>query len=161
MTAAPKKMSESRVEMTQLVLPEHTNAMGTIFGGQIMAWVDIAAAICAFRHCRMPCVTVSMDTLDFISPVKLGEIVILKANINFVGKSSMEIGVKVTSENPLTGEMKHTASAYLTFVALDSNGKPATLIPGLITESDKEQKWLEEAVERRTLRLAQKSKHPR
>ncbi len=153
-----KKMSESRVEMTQLVLPEHTNAMGTIFGGQIMAWVDIAAAICAFRHCRMPCVTVSMDALDFISPVKLGEIVILRANINFAGRSSMEIGVKVTAENPLTGELKHTASAYLTFVALDNTGKPAAQIPTLITENDKERNWLDEAKQRRAARLALKIK---
>lgn len=153
-----KKMSESRVEMTELVLPSHTNAMGNIFGGQIMAWVDIAASICAFRHCRMPCVTASMDALDFISPVKLGEIVILRANINYAGRSSMEIGVKVTSENPLTGEENHTASAYLTFVALDANGKPAKQVPGLITETDKETTWLNEAQQRRATRLALKKK---
>lgn len=158
MNLDPKKMSISRVEMTELVLPEHTNAMGTIFGGQIMAWVDIAAAICAFRHCRMPCVTVSMDALDFISPVKLGEIVILHANVNFVGKSSMEIGVKVTSENPLTGEKKHTASAYLTFVALDAEGRPTRQIPPVQPENDEERAWQEAARQRRAERLAQKQK---
>src|SRR5438552_2311596 len=98
-----KPPSESRVEMTELVLPEHTNAMGTIFGGQIMAWIDTAAAVCAFRHCRQMCVTVSMDALHFISPVKLGQIVILQANVNFTGKTSLEIGVQVMAEAPLTG----------------------------------------------------------
>lgn len=149
---APKYPSESRVEMTELVLPEHTNALGTIFGGQIMAWIDTAAAICAFRHCRQMCVTASMDTLDFISPVKMGHIVILKANMNYTGKTSMEIGVKVTSEDPLTGVRQHTASAYLTFVCIGLDGKPAP-VTSVVPQTDEEKKWFKEAEVRRQARL--------
>lgn len=147
----PKSPSESRVEMTQLVLPEHTNALGTIFGGQIMAWIDTAASIASFRHCRKNCVTARMDALDFISSVKLGYIVILQANVNFAGKTSVEVGVKVTSENPLTGEKKHTSSAYLTFVALDTAGKP-TPVPPVAPQTAQEKKWFEEASMRRAAR---------
>ncbi|MBX7149194.1 acyl-CoA thioesterase [bacterium] len=142
--------------MTELVLPEHTNALGTIFGGQIMAWIDTAAAICAFRHCRSMCVTASMDALDFINPVKLGHIVILNANINFTGKTSMEIGVKVTSENPLTGQKSHTASSYLTFVAIDGNGN-AIPVPPVNPQTEQEKKWFEEGKARRAARLALKA----
>lgn len=147
----PKSPGKSRVEMTQLVLPEHTNALSTIFGGQIMAWIDTAASICAFRHCRKYCVTASMDALDFISPVKLGHIVILQANVNFTGRTSIEVGVKVTSEDPLTGKKNHTASAYLTFVALDEKGKP-TPVPPVLPETNTEKRWFEEARKRRETR---------
>lgn len=152
-----KKPSVSRVEMTELVLPEHTNALGNIFGGQIMKWVDTAAAICAFRHCRQTCVTASMDALDFISPVKVGYIVILHANVNYTGTTSMEIGVKVTSENSLTGEKNKTASAYLTFVAITADGSPSP-VPQLIVETEQEKKWFEAAGRRKKARLANKSR---
>src|SRR3990167_10624346 len=135
----PKPPSESRVEMTELVLPEHTNALGTIFGGQVMAWIDTAAAVCAFRHCRSMCVTASMDALNFISPVKLGQIVILRANVNYTGTKSMEIGVRVMSEDPLTGKQSHTASAYLTFVAVDASGTPI-LVPQVKPETEQEKR---------------------
>jgi len=138
--------------MTQLVLPEHTNALGTIFGGQIMSWIDTAAAICAFRHCRAACVTVSMDTLHFISPVKLGHIVILHANLNYTGNTSMEIGVKVTSEDPFSGKKDHTASAYLTFVSINEEGLPLA-VPVIQPETDLEKKWNEKAKQRRALRI--------
>ena len=150
-----KLPQESRVEMTELVLPEHTNALGTIFGGTIMAWIDTAAAICAYRHCRQLCVTVSMDALHFINPVKLGHIVILHANMNYTGKTSMEIGVKVTSEDPLTGLKSHTASSYLTFVAIDAYGKPSP-IPQVSPQTDQEKNWFQEAKKRRETRLALK-----
>lgn len=150
-----KKVSESRVEMTQLVLPEHTNALGTIFGGQVMAWIDTAAAICAFRHCRSACVTASMDALDFISPVKLGHIVILRASVNFTGRTSMEIGVRVDSEDPFTGVQAHTSSAYLTFVAVDENGK-AKEVPQILCESVVEKLRFQDGLERRDLRLKNK-----
>ncbi len=152
-----KKMSASRVEMTQLVLPEHTNALGTIFGGQIMAWIDIAAAIASFRHCRMSCVTASMDALSFLSPVRLGDIVVIRANVNFTSKTSLEVGVKVMSENPLTGEENHTSSAYLTFVALGADGKP-TPVPTVVPETEKEKIWFAEGQERRAQRLRLRSK---
>ena len=154
----PKSPSESRVEMTQLVLPEHTNAIGTIFGGQIMAWIDTAAAICAYRHCRTQCVTASMDALDFISPVKLGQIVIIRANVNYTGRTSMEIGVKVVSEDPLSGRYAHTASAYLTFVAVDNNGKPVEVTP-ILAQTEDEKKWYKEGEARRKTRLAQKKQN--
>lgn len=151
-----KPPSESRVEMTQLVLPEHTNALGTIFGGQIMSWIDTAAAICAFRHCRTMCVTASMDALDFISSVKLGHIVILQANTNYTGTKSMEIGVKVTSEDPLTGEKRPTASAYLTFVAVNEKGKTIP-VPQVAPRTKQEKEWCEKAKRRREHRLALKN----
>lgn len=148
----PKAPKESRVEMTQLVLPEHTNALGTIFGGQVMAWIDTAAAICAFRHGRKLCVTASMDALNFISPVKLGHIVILQANVNYTSRTSMEIGVKVRSEEPLTGIQRHTASAYLTFVAVDEKGAPSP-VPPVAPETEQEKKWFDEGKKRREARL--------
>lgn len=151
----PKSPSESRVEMTQLVLPEHTNALGTIFGGQIMAWIDTAASICSFRHCRRHCVTARMDALDFISPVKLGHIVILQASVNYAGKTSIEVGVKVTSEDPLTGVKHHTSSAYLTFVAIDERGHPVA-VPAVAPQTEKEKEWFEEGKKRRELRLKAK-----
>lgn len=153
-----KSPSESRVEMTELVLPEHTNALGTIFGGQIMAWIDTAAAICAFRHCRTMCVTASMDALDFLAPVRLGHIVILQANINFTSKTSMEIGVKVTSEDPLTGKKNHTASSYLTFVAVDKKGKPIP-VPQVDPQTSQEKFWFQEAKKRRAYRLTSKNRN--
>ncbi len=149
----PKLPSLSRVEATHLVLPEHTNALGTIFGGQVMLWIDTAAAICAFRHSRKMCVTASMDTLHFISPVKLGQIVILQANVNCTGKTSMEIGVKVSSEDPLTGTKTHTASAYLTFIALNKNGIPVQ-VPPVSVKTKEEKEWFSKAQYRREQRLA-------
>ena len=148
-----KSPNESRVEMTELVLPVHTNALGTIFGGQIMAWIDTAAAICAFRHCRNMCVTASMDALTFLSPVKLGYIVILRANVNYTSRTSMEIGVRVTAEDPLTGIENHTSSAYLTFVAVNEKGQPVP-VPSVLPNTDLEKKWYAEGKKRREDRLA-------
>ena len=109
--------------MTQLVLPGDINALGSIFGGTIMSWIDIAAAIASQRHSAKEVVTASIDQLSFVAPVYKGWVVNLKASVNFVAKTSMEVGVRVDAENPKTGETFHTVSAYLTFVALGSNGK--------------------------------------
>src|SRR6185312_1113995 len=117
MALAGKPVSASKVVMTELVLPSHTNALGTIFGGVIMSWIDIAAAIASQRHSGREVVTASLDTLSFIAPVKKGWVVNLKASVNFVSRTSMEIGVRVEAEDPKTGELFHTASAYTTFVA--------------------------------------------
>ena len=117
-----------------------------------MAWIDTAAAVCSFRHCRNQCVTASMDALHFISPVKMGEIVILQASVNYTGKTSMEIGVKVTTENPLTGEKKHTASAYLTFVAVNEKGHPVP-VPPVLPHTEQEKRWNMEAKKRRAVRI--------
>ncbi len=138
--------------MTQLVLPSHTNSLDSIFGGVIMSWIDIAAAICAQRHSQKEVVTASVDDLHFIAPVYKGWVVNLKARINFVSHTSMEVGVRVDAENPKTGETFHTASAYLTFVALDSHKKPTT-VPGLVLEDDLAKKRAEEAALRRSWRL--------
>ena len=122
-----RKVEDSKVEMTELVLPSHTNNHGTAFGGQIAAWVDICAAVAAQRFCRKPVVTVSMDELHFMQPVKKGMVVVLKSVINQAWRTSMEIGVRVEAENPISGERVHCCSAYLTFVALDEKGKPSPI----------------------------------
>lgn len=147
-----KPVSASQVIMTQLVLPSHTNALGSIFGGTIMSWIDIAAAIAAQRHSSKEVVTASMDSLSFIAPVYKGWVVNLKASVNFTSRTSMEVGVRVEAENPKTGEVFHTASAYTTFVALGSNGKP-TAVPELILETDDEKRRFAAAQRRREQRL--------
>lgn len=147
-----RKVSESQVVMTEMVLPVHTNSLGSIFGGTVMSWIDIAAAICAQRHSRKAVVTAHIDDLQFVAPVYKGWVVNLKASVNYVGKTSMEIGVRVDAENPLTGEHFHTASAYLTFVALDADGKPTT-IPSLILSTDDEKRRNKLALQRRDNRL--------
>jgi acyl-CoA hydrolase len=156
-SAAAKPVSASQVVMTQLVLPSHTNALGSVFGGTIMSWIDIAAAICAQRHCNKEVVTASIDRLDFVAPVYKGWVVNLRASVNFTSHTSMEIGVRVDAENPKTGEMFHTASAYTTFVALGSNGKPSD-VPALTLVSDDDKRRFQEAKTRREARLAQKRK---
>src|ERR1041385_4475071 len=115
-----RPVRESQVMMTELVLPGQANSLGTIFGGVVMSWVDIAAAIAAQRHTRKAVVTASIDALNFIAPIKVGWIVNIKAAVNYVSRSSMEVGVRVEAENPMTGDKFHTVSAYLTFVALDT-----------------------------------------
>lgn len=152
-----KPASDSGSETTHLVLPHHTNAQGTIFGGTIMSWIDATAACVAYRHCRSYTVTASMDHLDFYHPVKLGDMVTLKGLVNYTGKTSMEIGVKVWSENPLTGEKTHTSTAYLTFVAVDATGKPKRVPPLLLASDEDKRRW-NEASERRSRRLKHKNR---
>ena len=147
-----KPVSQSQVIMTEMVLPTHTNSLKTVFGGTVMSWIDIAAAISGQRHAQKPVVTASIDDLHFIAPVKSGWVVNLKASVNYVGSTSMEIGVRVDAENPITGEYFHTASAYLTFVALNPDGTPAQ-IPKVFPETDVEKKRYEQAQVRRKLRL--------
>ena len=141
------------VEMTQLVLPSHTNNHGTAFGGQIAAWVDVCAAVSAQRLCRMPVVTASMDALHFLQPVHQGMVVILKSTVNCAWRSSMEIGVRIESEDPLTGERLHCCSAYLTFVAIDEHGKTQQLPTLSCVDNPDSERRREEAQERRDLRL--------
>ncbi len=138
--------------MTQLVLPSDTNQLGTIFGGTVMCWIDIAAAIAAGRHARQIVVTASIDALHFLAPVKLGFVVHIKACVNFASHTSMEVGVRVDSENPLTGEMTHTSTAYTTFVALNEHGRP-TPVPALIPETETDQRRWKEAQQRREARI--------
>ncbi len=124
-----KTPRESAVTMTEIVLPQHTNALGTIFGGTVMSWIDIAGAICAGKHARGTVVTASIDALHFVAPIKLGHFVELKASVNSTGRTSMEVGVRVDAENPKTGERYHSVSAYLTFVALDEKGRTIPVPP--------------------------------
>ncbi len=130
----PVPVSQSQTIMTELVLPTHTNALDSVFGGVIVSWIDIASAIAAQRHSQMPVVTASIDDLHFVQPVYKGWIVNLRASVNFVAHTSMEIGVRVDAENPTLKQVFHTASAYLTFVALGPDGKP-TPVPQIIAET--------------------------
>jgi acyl-CoA hydrolase len=148
----PVPVSKSQVIMTEMVLPSHTNALDSVFGGVIMSWLDIAAAICGQRHCQMPVVTASIDDLHFVQPVYKGWIVNLKASVNFVATTSMEIGVRVDAENPIQNRVFHTASAYMTFVALDADGKP-TRVPPLLVETPEQIRRQKAAELRRQHRL--------
>ncbi len=153
-----RPVSDSKVIMTELVHPSHTNALGSIFGGVIMSWIDIAAAICAQRHSKCNVVTASIDGLDFVQPVYKGWVVNLNASINFAGRTSMEVGVRVDAENPVTGEKFHTASAYLTFVALSPvTGKPVE-VPQVLAETEVEKRRMAAAQNRRALRMKARSR---
>jgi acyl-CoA hydrolase len=148
----PVPASKSIVTMTEMVLPTHTNSFDSIFGGVIMSWIDIAAAISAQRHCGKPVVTAAIDDLHFVAPVYKGWIVNLKACVNYVSKTSMEVGVRVDAESPIQGITHHTASAYLTFVALDEQGRP-TEIPQVRPETPEQHRRFKEAQSRRQWRL--------
>ena len=152
MTLPAKRVRDSFVETTELVLPGHTNPLGNVFGGRVMELADITGGVAASRHARASVVTVSMDELHFREPVKLGHVIILHASVNFAGHTSMEVGVRVEREDPLTGERVHTATAYLTFVALGPDGKPRE-VPPLIAETDEEKRRMENARIRRAERL--------
>ena len=156
-SSSVKHPRESWVEMTEIVLPQYTNALGTVFGGTVMAWVDIAAATCALRHCQIQVVTASIDAIHFLAPIKLGCIVTIKASVNHTFRSSCEVGVKVTAENPLTCEKHHTASAYVTMVAIGKDGK-AVAIPQIEPETAEEKRRSDAALERRDLRLQLREK---
>lgn len=150
-----KAPAESVVEMAQLLLPGDANSLGAAFGGTVIGWIDICAAISAQRHCRQTVVTASMDDLHFHAPIKVGWTAILKARVLAAFKTSMEVGVTVHSENPLTGERALTTSALLTFVALDADGKRVE-VPPLKLETADEKAANAEALVRRKERLARR-----
>ena len=152
-----KPVSASRVEMVEVVLPQDANVLGNILGGRVMHLVDIAAAIAAHRHSNSYVVTASVDYVDFRNPVRVGELIILKASVNRVFRTSMEVGVKVFSENVLTGERKHTTSAYVTFVAIDEERQPKPA-PPLNIKTAEERRRYREALLRREIRLAHRYK---
>lgn len=152
-----KHPRESRVDMAEHVLPNDTNPHGTIFGGRVMALVDLAATIAASRHARRSVVTASIDELHFLHPIKLGHLVLLEAQVNEAFSSSMEIGVNVFSENPITGERRKTTTAYATFVALDDLGRPAA-VPPLLPETEEELQRQLDARQRREDRIARRKK---
>ncbi len=148
-----KTVKESAVEYLEFALPNDANGHGAVLGGKVMHVVDVAGAMAAMRHGRRPVVTAAVDHLNFHHPVHVSQLMILRASVNRVFHTSMEVGVRVETENMMTGERLHTCSAYVTFVALDEQGK-ATAIPPVIPETEDEQRRFREAGERREYRLA-------
>ena len=151
-----KKVRDSSVVMAQQMNPQDANPAGNVHGGVIMKLIDTAAGVAAIRHARSNAVTASVDRLDFYHPVFVGDFVTLRASVNFVGRASMEVGVRVESENLITGQRLHTSTAYLTYVSLGANGKPITL-PPVILETDVQKRRNQEAKTRREMRLAEKT----
>jgi len=150
----------TQVEMTEIVLPNDANPLGNMLGGRLLHLIDIAAAIPAIRHAGRPCVTASFDSVDFLTPVHVGEACILKAKVTWVGRTSIEVGVDVYSENLISGERRHTTTAFTTFVALDpATGRPAE-IPPLAPETEEEKRAFEEGRIRREQRLARRGRRP-
>lgn len=152
-----KPVSASETEMVEVVLPNHANPLGNILGGRVMHLIDIAAAIAAHRHSNSYAATASVDHVDFRHPIRVGQLIVLKSSVNRVFRTSMEVGVKVFSEDILTGERRHTSSAYVTFVALDEQGQPKPVTP-LIVETPTEKRRYREAAIRREWRLAHREK---
>lgn len=152
---APRPRSASVTDMTEYVLPQHANVFGSVFGGQIMAWVDLCAAICAQRHAGRPCVTAFVDDLHFRRPVRVGQVVRLRAQVTATFRTSMEIEVSVHGEDTLTGEQWPTVECRATFVALSDNRTP-TRVPPLLLESAEERAAQAAAEERRRHRLAKR-----
>lgn len=153
--ASPKPRAASVTEMTEYVLPQHANVYGTVFGGQIMAWVDLCAAICAQRHAGRPCVTAFVDDLLFTRPVRVGQVVRLRAHVTATFRTSMEIEVSVRGEDTVTGEQWPTVECRATFVAMSDERKPAR-IPPLLLETDADRAAQAAAEERRRARLAKR-----
>ncbi len=152
MDASGKTVAQSRTEMTELALPGDSNPLGNILGGRVMHWIDLAAAMAAARHAGHIAVTASMDRVTFLNPVKVGHVVHLIAELTWVGRTSMEVQVEVTSEDLLTGQVQPTSTAYLSFVAMGSDGRPAP-VPALILESALERERFRTAEIRRRERL--------
>ena len=150
---AEQPVSKSQVIMNEMVLPNDANALGNVLGGHVMHLMDMCAAMAAMRHCRRVVVTASVDQLSFHHPVKVGELMSLRSSVNYTDRTSMEVGIRVEAEHPLTGERRHTSSAYFTFVALDEQGRP-TQVPKVAPQSEVEQRRFRAARKRRAARLA-------
>ena len=155
-----KTMRESQHETSELMMPHHANNLGHVFGGVILSMMDKTAAVAAYRHCRLNVVTASIDRVDFRESIYAGDLVVMKASVNYVGKTSMEIGVRVEAEELLTGHRRHTNSCYLTFVAVDKNGRPIA-VPDVIAETPDEQRRHEAAAQRRKRRLEEREAEQR
>ena len=152
-----KTVSESISEYSELALPNDANPLGHLLGGRVMHLVDLAGAMAAMRHARRAVVTASVDSMHFLHPVHISELVVLRSSVNRVFRTSMEVGVKVETENLMTGKRVHTCSAYLTFVALGDDGQ-STTVPQVIPESESEKRRYREAGERREYRLAMRGR---
>jgi uncharacterized protein (TIGR00369 family) len=157
--AAPKPVAASRVTLSQLMQPEHANLRGDVHGGWIMKLVDEAGALAAMRHAQARVVTVSIDQMQFHEPIRIGDLVILQAEVTYVGRTSLETHVQVIAENPVSGARTHTNSAFLVYVALDEAGRPAP-VPPLLAETDAERRRWQAGRERQAARLAQRHQDP-
>lgn len=155
-----RPVSVSQHETSEIMMPQHANNLGHVFGGVVLAMMDKTAAIAAIRHSRINMVTASIDRVDFREPIHVGDLVVMKASVNYVGRTSMEVGVRVEAEDMLSGRRRHTNSAYLTFVAIDRNGRPVE-VPALQPESEDEQRRHHAAQERRRRRLEEKQAEAR
>jgi uncharacterized protein (TIGR00369 family) len=151
-----KPISASQISIAQLMQPEHANNLGNVHGGWIMKLVDEAGALACMRHAQRRVVTVAIDQMVFRQPIRIGDLVILNAEVSYTGRTSMEAEVQVTAEDPVTGEQTHTNTAYLVYVALDREGQPAP-VPPLFAETEEEKERLQQAKERQKRRLSQKS----
>lgn len=154
--AAPNTVAATRHETSQIMMPQHANALGHVFGGVILSMMDTTAAVSAMRHSRLTCVTASVDRVDFRAPVHVGDLVIMRSSVNYVGRTSMEVGVRVETENLINGLRQHTNSCYLTFVAIDRNGRPME-IPPISPETPDEIRRHNAAKERRRRRLEERN----
>jgi len=153
----PKRISESSIFSAHMMLPQDTNPAGNVHGGVILKYIDTYGGIVAMRHYRGNAVTASIDRMDFLRPIFVGEMATFKACLNMVGRSSMEVGVRVEAENLFTGEVRHCASAYLTYVCLDESGKPGQA-PQLLLETEDEKRRFDEALARRSMRRKEKER---
>ena len=151
----PKSTRASRVTLSQLMHPEHANLLGNVHGGWIMKLVDEAGALACMRHAQKKVVTVAIDSMTFRQPIRIGDLIILNAEVTYTGKTSMEAEVRVLAENPVTGEQTHTNTAYLVYVALDDEGRP-TSVPVLVTETEEEKARMAQAQKRQAYRISQK-----
>ena len=152
-----KRASESQIELNQQMMPSDANPLGNVHGGHIMKLIDEAGALAAMRHARRPVVTITMDSVSFLSPVRVGHLLTLRGSVNWIGKTALEVGVRVEAENPITGEITHTNSAYAVYVALDDQGKPCS-VPPLILENDEDRRRWDEAEARQQIRLQRTKK---
>jgi acyl-CoA hydrolase len=150
----PRPVRDSQSEMNEIVLPNDTNPLGFLLGGRLMHWIDLAGALAAHRHSRSYAVTASIDHMDFLTPVHVGDLVVLRSSVNRVFTTSMEVGVQVIVENFLLEECKHVSSAYLTFVAVDKEGRHVK-VPPVIPETDDQRRRYEDAGRRREIRRAE------
>ena len=155
MTETPKPVRASRITISQLMHPEHANLLGNIHGGWIMKLVDEAGALACMRHAQRKVVTVAIDSMVFRQPIRIGDLIIINAEVSYAGRTSLEAEVQVLAENPVTGERTHTNTAYLVYVALDDEGRP-TSVPGLIAETEDEKRRMERGKERQERRLKNK-----
>jgi len=150
----PKPMRASRIQLAQIMMPEHANTQGNVHGGWIMKLVDEAGALASTRHAAHRTVTVAIDQMVFRHPIHIGDLVLFNAEVTYTGRTSMEVEVDVIAEDPISGEQVHTNAAYLVYVAIDENGKPAQ-VPPLLAETTEEQARMDAAIERQKRRLAQ------